>query len=343
MDAGGTAGYSDQRRKVVQKRRRSGGEAGLPPVKEQDMRKYMTGMLMAVFAFVVMLPLQVRAGEQEALYLETDGEGVRVRLTLPGADGELLSSLSLSLHVTSDAAGNLEASFQFDPGLSGKAVVQEARYQAETGNLNLYIAGREPLFAKGEETITLGKVTASGGAFTVEAEEDSLTFAEGSSKRTVKLDRLPEPALAGGMEAPGTAVPEGGTGETAAPADTENLRQFVNTVKGYSKKNYTAESWAALEEAVKNAEGILNNPNASNEERDAALQALQNAAGALEDQTPDSAQLKAEQNQSPREKGLFKEPVPVILYVMSALLLLVVIGITVYGIKYKKETEIIYK
>ena len=110
----------------------------------------------------------------------------------------------------------------------------------------------------------------------------------------MKLDRLPEPALAGGMEAPGTAVPEGGTGETAAPADTENLRQFVNTVKGYSKKNYTAESWAALEEAVKNAEGILNNPNASIEERDAALQALQNAAGALEDQTPDSAQLKAE-------------------------------------------------
>lgn len=312
------------------------------------MKKYITGILMAVFAFIVILPLHVRAAGQEALYLEAEGEGVKVRLTLPGADGQFLSSLQLSLNVTSDRAGELEASFQFDSSLSGKALVQEARYQKETGTLNLYIAGREPLFSQGEETITLGKVIAADGAFTVEAKEDALTLAEGSSKRTVKLGRLPEPVLAGDKALPGDTTVPGNEGEenkpmTPAAAGNANLQQAVNAAKGYTKKNYTADSYAALEEAVKSAEGIINNPNTTQEERDAALQSLQNAVGALEDKTPTSAEEKNGQNQSSQEEGLFNGPVPVVLYVMIALLILVILGVTIYGIRYKKKEEAIYK
>lgn len=312
------------------------------------MRKYLTGILMAVSAFILILPLKVSAGEQEALYLEAEGDGVQVRLTLPGADGELLSSLQLGLKVTSDTAGKLEASFQFDDSLSGKAKVREARYQAETGTLNLYIAGREPLFAKGEDTITLGKVTAAGGSFTVEAAEDALTLAEGSVKRTVKLEQPPKAVLAGDAKSPEeVTVPEDTGGETAPsaqpPAGDEDLRRSVNAAKEYAKDHYTAESYAALEEAVRNAEGVLNHSNASQEERDAALQLLQNAIGALEDKTLTSAEVKSSQNSGSQEEDSFKKPVPVILYVMITVLVLVIVGITVYGIKYKKEEEITHR
>lgn len=312
------------------------------------MRKYLTGILTAALVLMAVLPLKVSAGGGEALYLEAEGEGVKVRLALPGADGEMLSSLQLALKVTSDTAENLEAAFQFEEALTGKAKVCEARYQAENGTLNLYIAGREPLFARGEETLTLGRVVAEGGAFTVEAEEDALTLAEGSSKRTVNLGQIPKAVLAGDKREPadtaGSEELEGGE-ETPAiqpPVGDESLQQSVNAAKGYIKKNYTKESYAALEEAVKNAEGILGNPNASQAERDEALKSLQNAVGALEDQTLTSTEAKNSQNGSSQEE-LFKEPVPVVLYVMIAVLVLVIAGITVYGIRYKKKEELIRK
>ena len=312
------------------------------------MRKYLTGILTAALVLMAVLPLKVSAGGGEALYLEAEGEGVKVRLALPGADGEMLSSLQLALTVTSDTAENLEAAFQFEEALTGKAKVCEARYQAESGTLNLYIAGREPLFARGEETLTLGRVVAEGGSFTVEAEEDALTLAEGSSKRTVNLGQIPKAVLAGDKREPadtaGSEELEGGE-ETPAiqpPVGDESLQQSVNAAKGYIKKNYTKESYAALEEAVKNAEGILGNPNASQAERDEALKSLQNAVGALEDQTLTSTEAKNSQNGSSQEE-LFKEPVPVVLYVMIAVLVLVIAGITVYGIRYKKKEELIRK
>ncbi len=312
------------------------------------MRKYLTGILTAALVLMAVLPLKVSAGGQDALYLEAEGEGVKVRLALPGADGQMLSSLQLTLKVTSDTAERLEAAFQFEEALTGKTKVCEARYQAENGTLNLYIAGREPLFARGEETLTLGRVVAEGGSFTVEAEEDALTLAEGSSKRTVNLGQIPKAVLAGDKREPadtaGSEELEGGE-ETPAiqpPVGDESLQQSVNAAKGYIKKNYTKESYAALEEAVKNAEGILGNPNASQAERDEALKSLQNAVGALEDQTLTSTEAKNSQNGSSQEE-LFKEPVPVVLYVMIAVLVLVIAGITVYGIRYKKKEELIRK
>ena len=313
------------------------------------MRKYLTGILTAALVLMAVLPLKVSAGGQDALYLEAEGEGVKVRLALPGADGQMLSSLQLTLKVTSDTAERLEAAFQFEEALTGKTKVCEARYQAESGTLNLYIAGREPLFARGEETLTLGRVVAEGGSFTVEAEEDALTLAEGSSKRTAKLGQLPAAVLAGDQREPGdgTETKEHGEGEETPsvqpPAGDENLQQSVNAAKGYVKKNYTKESYAALEEAVKNAEGVLGNLNASQEERDEALKSLQNAAGALEDQTLTSTELMNSQNGSSQEEELFKEPAPVVLYVMIAVLILVIAGITVYGIYYKRKEEIIRK
>lgn len=369
------------------------------------MRKYLTGMIMAVFTLILALPFSAQASEQEAIYLEADGDSVKVRLSLPGADGAMFSSLKLTLNVASDSAENLDASFQFDPSLSGKAKVQEARYQAEKDTLNVYIAGRDALFEKGEDTITLGKVCASDKAFTVEVKEDCLTVAEGSKGRTVKLERLPQPVLAGGASSSGneggmpsspnpggsgeeTAPPSsengGGTppssnpgnnggetvppssgngnggmsipsdtdagenqsssgfgndGEILPPADGEQLQKSVNAAKEYPKSAYTKKSYAALEEARKNAEGIQNNPNATKEEREKALQSLQNAVGALEEKTFTSAEEKSRQSTGTEREGTIEDSVPVVLYVIIVLFVLVIAGITAYGIMFKNKVK----
>ncbi|MCI8582437.1 MAG: hypothetical protein HFH13_04800 [Dorea sp.] len=347
------------------------------------MRKYLTSMIMAVLALFLVLPFSVKAREQEAVYLEAEGESVKVRLTLPGADGAMLSSLKLTLNVASDSGQSLDASFQFDPALSGKAKVQEARYHAGNKTLNVYLAGNEALFAKGEDTITLGKVCASGGAYTVEVKEDSLTVAEGSKGRTVKFEKLPKPVLAGSTETGDNGggdtkppidsgdgektppasdaggdgeqnVPPSGSGngdeeltlpsgpengEETPPVEEEQLQELVNTVKEYPEKTYTKKSYAALTEARKNAEGVQNNPNATKEDRDKALQSLQNAVGALEEKTLTSAEEKNGQSNI-GQKEPYKSSVSAVLYVMIALFVLVIAGIIVYGIKYKKNMEI---
>lgn len=366
------------------------------PIKEQDMRKYLTSMIMAVLALFLALPFSVKAREQEAVYLEAEGESVKVRLTLPGADGAMLSSLKLTLNVASDSGQSLDVSFQFDPALSGKAKVQEARYHAGNKTLNVYLAGNEALFAKGEETITLGKVCASGGAYTVEVKEDSLTVAEGSKGRTVKFEKLPKPVLAGrtetgdngggdtkppidsgdGEKTPPASdaggdgeqnVPPSGSGngdeeltppsgsgngdeeltlpsgpengEETPPVEEEQLQELVNTVKEYPEKTYTKKSYAALTEARKNAEGVQNNPNATKEDRAKALQSLQNAVGALEEKTLTSAEEKNGQSNI-GQKESYKSSVSAVVYVMIALFVLVIAGIIVYGIKYKRNMEI---
>lgn len=356
------------------------------------MRKYLTGMIMAVFALFLALPFSVRAEGREAVYLEAEGDSVKVRLTLPGADGAMLSSLKLTLNVTSNGGESLDASFQFDPALSGKAKVQEARYQAGNETMNVYLAGNEALFAKGEDTITLGKVCAAGGAFTVEVKEDALTVAEGSKGRTVRFENLPEPVLAGSRdsgESGGGTPPSPGAGDDPAapepgkdeetqppsgsengdeetqppsgsgngdeeltlptgpesgeeeplPAGGEQLEQLINTTKEYPEKSYTKKSYTALTKARKNAEGVRNNPNATKEEREKALQSLQNAVGGLEEKTLTSAEEKSGQSKSGQEES-YKASAPVVLYVMIGLFAVVIAGITIYGIKYKKKMEI---
>lgn len=311
------------------------------------MRRYLTGLMTAVFAFILALPLPVRAGEQETVYLEAEEDSVKVRLALPGADGSMLSSLKLTLNVASDSGEVSDASFEFDAALSGKTKVREARYRAEDGTLNVYIAGREALFAKGEETITLGKVRASCGAFTVEVKEDALTVAEGSVGRTVKFEKLPQAALAGGASLPGDGGGEatppsdpGTDGTIVLPKEEEQLQQSVNEAKKYPKNGYTAKSYAALEEARKNAEGVLGNPNATKEEKDDALQSLQNAVGALEENSLTSAEEKNGQNESRQGEGDVKGSAPIVLYVMIGLFVLVIAGITIYGVRYKKRVNI---
>ena len=133
------------------------------------MKKYLIGLIMAVFAFIAILPLQVLAAGDE-VRLKEDGNNVNVSVTVSGGAGEKVSSMQLGLQFT-DRDGNpaepeiLEQienlTFSWSQEVQARAAVTEQRYQRETGILRIYIAGSEPLFSgEGEEpdSLALGNV-----------------------------------------------------------------------------------------------------------------------------------------------------------------------------------------
>lgn len=118
------------------------------------MKKFKIGMIMAVFALIVMLPQRAYAAGSIDLEHEPDSTTVSVELTLPSAAQEKISSLQLRLEVASIAVTS--ADFRFDDRITETAKVTEARWDQESKVMNLYIAGTDPLYGEGESAIALG-------------------------------------------------------------------------------------------------------------------------------------------------------------------------------------------
>lgn len=120
------------------------------------MKKNITAVILAVSLLIAMLPMQASAAgtEGDRLVLEAKEGTLVVRLVLPNAAGEKLSSLQLSL--TLDAGEFSE--FTFDQEVTGKAKVYEAYFDNNRRQVNLYIAGTEPLYTGGNHTLTIGSV-----------------------------------------------------------------------------------------------------------------------------------------------------------------------------------------
>ncbi len=282
------------------------------------MKKRLLRLLTTMLVFVLAQSLEVCAEgkRQDAVMLKGEDGGVAVQVTLPRASGEKISSLQISLNVKPQDAENIAAAFEFSPEISGKAKVKEALYNAQKGTLSLYIAGTKPLFENGADTITLGRVTASGGAverpvFSVGVVENSLKFPGGSGSEIIELLEYPELSSGAGSSVSGTDGGSTGGGNQNSSLDagsgfwtdseSQDLRQTLEIAKGYSKDDYTLKSYAALSEAIEKAEELFNNPAASKEEKEAVLQELQNAVGALVSGVPDSAKQKSRKNQTSRE------------------------------------------
>ena len=136
------------------------------------MKKYIRGIIMAVFALVAILPQQVYAEDTGKVLLEKNEAQTAavVKVQIPNAEQERISSLQLKLLVK-DAAGNpageeilgrIESlAITFDGGVSGKAKILEQIYHGDTGSLNIYISGTEPLFSgQDKNLLTVGCVSA---------------------------------------------------------------------------------------------------------------------------------------------------------------------------------------
>lgn len=225
------------------------------------MKKYIIGFIMAVFAVIAILPLQVLAAGDE-VRLKEDGGNVNVSVTVSEGAGEKVSSLQLGLRIT-DQDGNpvgqeilerIESlSFRWSQEVQARTSITEQRYQKETGTLRIYIAGTEPLFPGGGEepdSLALGTVImtennggAADGGLYISVVPDSFRKVQGTGTQTlapampdavpiVPADRkdpggseVPDPGQPenpGGSEDGSTGGPSGGTtGDTSVPGQPQ--------------------------------------------------------------------------------------------------------------------------
>ncbi|WP_152547782.1 cadherin-like beta sandwich domain-containing protein [Paenibacillus ehimensis] len=91
-----------------------------------------------------------------------------------------------------------------------------------------------------------------------------------------------------------------------AKVNKDKLQVNISGVQGLTKESYTPESWTALQNALTSAAAVLANPNATQEEVDAALAALEAARQGLES-TYAKLQAKADEIKGELDLGSLKE------------------------------------
>lgn len=104
--------------------------------------------------------------------LKASGSEAELTFDFPMAAAEEIASVQITLNVAA-SSGKAEIEFVPDGGLA--AGIAESRYHRDTGELNVYIAGTEPVFS--DAPLAVGKVRISGAAASA-----TVSVAEGSVK-----------------------------------------------------------------------------------------------------------------------------------------------------------------
>ncbi len=279
------------------------------------MMKYRIGMIVAVFAFIAILPLRTEAAEStmQVTYNETEAA---VKVTLPNAAQEKITTLSLSLKLEPDSTENVIPEVAFSPSLEG---VKVKEYRYNESSLNIYIAGTEPLFTAGDNgdileigTVSLAKEsTGEKVGFKVLVDESILQAVRGGASAEIQVSEASEDP--DGPDGPGTSDPaDPGTSDPAGPSETEpseiakareDLRNMIEKAERIPKSDRTAD----LQSAIDKARLVLDDPNASLEDLKAALLELENADALYEsainsgNNNSDSGEEKQKENQ--RQNG----------------------------------------
>lgn len=152
------------------------------------MKKYGIVTFLAMFMLAILFPMQANAESSDEFLLDETGT---VTIRSQHAAKEELSSLQFSLSVNSAEAGKVE--FEFG---QNNARIAEFRYDENAKQLNIYMAGVEPLFAEGTDALTVGKIVvldSNGNAAGAEVSvvEDSLQYVYGTELTQMQGVALP--------------------------------------------------------------------------------------------------------------------------------------------------------
>ena len=144
------------------------------------MKKLLAALLLGLVLGVAALPVSA-LGAQGDVTLTARKDGADVALALPEDEAEGITALSLGFTLE---GGPVEgASFDFAAGLD--STVQEYRYDAQTGRLNIYIAGGQEVLPGG--TAELGRITVQapqGAQVEIGVAEDSLQLVNSAFGKT---------------------------------------------------------------------------------------------------------------------------------------------------------------
>ena len=138
------------------------------------MKKLLATLLLGAALAVAALPVSAQ-GTDGTVTLTADGNAAAVSLVLPQEAAQGVTALRLSFEVESSEP--VEAEFVFDAALPG--TVQQYRYDAASGRLNVYVAGREELLPDGNAALGEVRVESSqASTATVRVVQDSLELVD---------------------------------------------------------------------------------------------------------------------------------------------------------------------
>lgn len=133
----------------------------------------LSGFLAVLICCILALTVSASAAAINKIQLRASGSEAQITIDFPQAAAEGIASMQLSLSICV-SNGTPEIEFIPDSRLSAK--IAESRYHSETGVLNIYLAGSEPLFS-GSSPLSVGKVKIKGGSASA-----TVSIAEGSVK-----------------------------------------------------------------------------------------------------------------------------------------------------------------
>lgn len=152
------------------------------------MKKLLATLLLGAALAVAALPVSAQ-GTDGTVTLTADGNAAAVSLALPQEAAQGVTALRLSFEVESSEP--VEAEFVFDAALPG--TVQQYRYDAASGRLNVYVAGREDLLPDGNAALGEVRVKSSQATTaTVRVVQDSLELVDAAlakSEATISSNR----------------------------------------------------------------------------------------------------------------------------------------------------------
>lgn len=138
------------------------------------MKKLLATLLLGAALAMAALPVSAQ-GSDGTVTLTADGNAAAVSLALPQEAAQGVTALRLSFEVESSEP--VEAEFVFDAALPG--TVQQYRYDAVGGRLNVYVAGREDLLPDGNAALGEVRVKSSQATTaTVRVVQDSLELVD---------------------------------------------------------------------------------------------------------------------------------------------------------------------
>lgn len=241
------------------------------------MMKYKAGALGVMLAGFLLFPVTAQAAQEE-VELQVNGSQAEVIIRLPESQTDMITSMQLgfTVHVT-NGTDNTRIEFEFSEEVD--SVIQEYRYQAEQGTLNLYVSGTSDLFDAENNELKLGTISLKNGSENTNAE---LTVRPESFKLVNKANRKIEDAETFENFIPVTIGETEEDPGTGIYYDTTRLSQAVEKAVQTDLSLYAdGEMKEAFVQKLREAKALLEAPT-SQEAVDQMTAELENAMEELE-------------------------------------------------------------
>lgn len=280
------------------------------------MKKYILGIIMAVFIFIAILPQRAWAADDNTPVRLSNGETALIEAELSQGNEEKVSSIQFSIELTdkdgnsvsSDILNSIESlTFLPNQDITAKAKVCEQRYHNDKGTLDIYIAGTEPLFEENNKLIAGTIAVAYTGEektdVYIKAADDSFKVVKGNNLETVtgnesavRIVTGQQPVNPDPQEPENPNNPENPQEPTGPVIDKSGLYSALEIAAGLNESDYTPESFEILKKAVEAGKKVMNDDNATSEEVEASADEILNAIGTLVPVATTSADKNAPAN-----------------------------------------------